>query len=289
MDSIVLDGKQVSGQLKSQLSQQVTKLKEHTQLVPKLTIIQVGDNAASAVYIKNKQRACESIGMHSKLFHLAEDTSEKDLLTLIKQLNHDSMVNGIIVQLPLPQQIHTPNILEAIEVGKDVDGFHPYNIGRLAQKTPFLRPCTPMGIMHLLAAYSIDVKGLNALVVGASNIVGKPMSLELLMAGATVTCAHSQTKNLSEHIRHADLIVMATGKQDLVKNNDFKANAIVIDVGIHRDVNGKLRGDIDFQSLNGKVAYLTPVPGGVGPMTVACLLKNTLFAFEYQHRLMNNE
>lgn len=247
-------------------------------------MILVGNDPASQVYVAHKRKDCEEVGFNSIAHDLPADTRQEDLLALIDQLNDDASIDGILVQLPLPKHLDASQLLERIRPDKDVDGFHPYNVGRLAQRMPLLRPCTPKGIMTLLESTGIDLHGLDAVVVGASNIVGRPMALELLLAGCTTTVTHRFTHNLAEHVRRADLVVVATGITGLVKGEWIKPGAIVIDVGINRQADGRLLGDVEFELASERAAWITPVPGGVGPMTRACLLENTLHAAEHLHR-----
>jgi methylenetetrahydrofolate dehydrogenase (NADP+)/methenyltetrahydrofolate cyclohydrolase len=278
MTASLLDGKQIANSIKQTIKLSVKNFAAQQGRQPSLSVILVGDDKASHIYVNNKHLACEEVGILSRTYKLPEQTTQQELLQLIDKLNNDRTVDGILIQLPLPQHINTDKVLETIKISKDVDGFHPYNLGRLAQRSPFLRPCTPMGIMRLLAAYNLPVKGLSAVVIGASNIVGRPMALELLHAGATVTVCHRFTQDLQHYVSPADLIVVATGIPDLVKPEWLNKNQIIIDVGMHRLENGKLRGDIDFTAASAKVAWITPVPGGVGPMTIVSLLENTLLA-----------
>lgn len=278
MTASILDGKKSASFIKNKIKQDVLNLKKAGFKAPGLAVILVGNDAASSIYVNNKRKACEEVGFYSKAFDLPATTNEETLLKLIHDLNQSSDIHGILVQLPLPAHIDTNKIIEAISPYKDVDGFHPYNLGRLAQKNPLLRPCTPLGIINLLNYYQIPLKGLNAVVVGASNIVGRPMALELLLTAATVTICHRFTENLERFIKTADLIVVATGIQDVIKTEWLNKKQILIDVGMHRLADGKLRGDVDFHKAKDKVAWITPVPGGVGPMTIATLLENTLFA-----------
>ncbi len=280
MTAQILDGKYVAGQIQQTLKEKVTLRLEKGLRSPALAVVLVGSDPASAIYVNNKRKTCLAVGFTSHAYDLPENTSERVLLNLIQELNENDQIDGILIQLPLPKHIDSNKIIESITPKKDVDGFHPYNLGRLAQRRPFIRPCTPYGIMQLLFWYNLDPKGLHAVVVGASNIVGRPMSLELLIAGSTVTTCHRFTKNLDKYVRDADLLVVATGKMDLVQPEWIKENAIVIDVGMHRLDNGKLRGDLDFQTISQKVAWMTPVPFGVGPMTITALLSNTLFCAE---------
>ncbi len=247
-------------------------------------MILVGNDPASQVYVAHKRKDCEEVGFNSIAHDLPADTRQEDLLALIDQLNDDASIDGILVQLPLPKHLDASQLLERIRPDKDVDGFHPYNVGRLAQRMPLLRPCTPKGIMTLLESTGIDLHGLDAVVVGASNIVGRPMALELLLAGCTTTVTHRFTHNLAEHVRRADLVVVATGITGLLKGEWIKPGAIIIDVGINRQADGRLLGDVEFEPASERAAWITPVPGGVGPMTRACLLENTLHAAEHLHR-----
>lgn len=270
----IIDGKALAAQIRQELAARISLENQK----PGLAVILVGDDSASQIYVRNKQQACAEVGIKSTPYHLPESTSEQELLTLIDELNQDTTINGILVQLPLPAHIDSNAILNRINPNKDIDGFHPYNLGCLAARQPRLRPCTPMGIMHMLTTTQQSLRGLNAVIVGASNIVGRPMALELLIAGATVTITHRFTTNLADHVSHADLLIVAIGKYDIVKSEWIKPGAIVIDVGINRNANGEIIGDIDFQSAQQIASYITPVPGGVGPMTVAMLLQNTVTA-----------
>ncbi|NKB46932.1 MAG: bifunctional methylenetetrahydrofolate dehydrogenase/methenyltetrahydrofolate cyclohydrolase FolD [Legionellales bacterium] len=279
-----LDGKLVAQTLRAQLHQQVDHWLAQGHRQPGLAVIMVGDDPASEIYITNKRKACVEAGFYNQFHHLTADISQAQLLQLIDQLNHDTTVDGILIQLPLPASIDADMILERIHPDKDVDGFHPYNLGRLAQRRPLLRPCTPYGIIQLLQYYQVDVRGLNATVVGASNIVGRPMSLELLLAGATPTVCHRFTRELASHVQRADLLIVATGHQDVVKPDWVKPGSIVIDVGIHRLADGRLRGDLEFASVQSIAKMITPVPGGVGPMTIHSLLANTFFAATQLHQ-----
>lgn len=282
MSAQIIDGKKIATQLQQELAGQLHARKARNLPMPGLAVILVGSDPASTIYVHNKQIACQNVGIKSFPYNLPESTSQQQLLELIQSLNINPEVHGILVQLPLPAHIDTQIILEAIAPAKDVDGFHPYNLGRLAQKRPLLRPCTPYGIMTLLEKSGISVTGLNSVVVGASNIVGKPMALELLLAGSTVTVCHSKTKNLAEHIAQADLVVAAIGQPGIIKTSWFKQGVIAIDVGMNRTPELKLVGDIDFKSALKVAGWITPVPGGVGPMTVTTLLANTIFAAALQ-------
>ncbi len=243
----------------------------------------VGSNPASQIYVGSKRKACEEVGFVSRSYDLPETTSEAELLELIDTLNADNTIDGILVQLPLPAGIDNVKVLERIAPDKDVDGFHPYNVGRLCQRAPRLRPCTPRGIVTLLERYNIDTYGLNAVVIGASNIVGRPMSMELLLAGCTTTVTHRFTKNLRHHVENADLLIVAVGKPGFIPGEWIKEGAIVVDVGINRLESGKVVGDVVFEDAAERASYITPVPGGVGPMTVATLIQNTLQACEEYH------
>ncbi|PLK58728.1 bifunctional methylenetetrahydrofolate dehydrogenase/methenyltetrahydrofolate cyclohydrolase [Candidatus Palibaumannia cicadellinicola] len=276
----IIDGKKVAQQIKKEVAQQVQVRLQAGKIVPCLAVILVGCDSASQIYVANKRKACEDIGLISLLYDLPNTVSETELLVLIDQLNVDHRVDGILVQLPLPVGIDNIRVLERIAPYKDVDGFHPYNVGRLCQRAPLLRPCTPRGIITLLERYNINTVGLNAVVVGASNIVGRPMGMELLLAGCTVTITHRFTRNLPQYITNADLLVVAVGKAGFIPGSWIKPGAVVIDVGINCLDSGKVVGDVDFVCAVERAAYITPVPGGVGPMTVATLIQNTLQACE---------
>ncbi|MBS9402471.1 bifunctional methylenetetrahydrofolate dehydrogenase/methenyltetrahydrofolate cyclohydrolase FolD [Halomonas sp. TRM85114] len=280
MTAQLIDGKAIAAKVRQQVGLQVRDRREAGARVPGLAVILVGEDAASAVYVRNKHRACEEAGIKSLKYQLPMATSQLELEALVDELNNDARIDGILVQLPLPAHLDSRPILERILPHKDVDGFHPYNLGRLAQRLPMLRPCTPKGVMTLLKANDLDVRGLDATVVGASNIVGRPMALELMLAGCTTTVCHRFTRNLEAHVRRAELLVVAVGKPGLVKGEWVRDGAIVIDVGINREDDGRLIGDIEFASAVERASWITPVPGGVGPMTVASLLENTLIAAE---------
>ncbi len=274
----LLDGKMLSQRVKDEIKAQTSELRA-SGVEPALAVILVGDDAPSHTYVNNKAKACEQCGVKSFVYKLAQNTTQSELLALINTLNFDDSVDGILVQLPLPKHIDKAVILEAISVHKDVDGFHPFNVGLL--NTGFegaLLPCTPLGVVRLLKAYDINVEGLNAVIIGASNIVGRPMATMLLNLGATVSICHIKTKDLSLYTRQADLIVVAAGCANLLKADMVKDGVIVVDVGINRLENGKLVGDVDFESVSKKASFISPVPGGVGPMTIAMLLENTLKA-----------
>ncbi|MCH9637485.1 bifunctional methylenetetrahydrofolate dehydrogenase/methenyltetrahydrofolate cyclohydrolase FolD [Rickettsiella endosymbiont of Litargus connexus] len=282
MTAIIIDGKAIAQQTRLALKRRLNQRRKQNLITPGLAVVLVGEDAASKIYVRNKRDACRDIGIHSMAYDLVQHTTELELLHLITTLNADQKVHGILIQLPLPASINTGRILDSIDPKKDVDGFHPTNLGLLAQGRPFLRPCTPYGVMRLLAYEKIQLKGLNAVIVGTSNIVGKPLALELLNAGCTITLCHSATRNLHTHIRQADVLVSAIGKAGIIQSPWIKPGAIVIDIGITRTPSGKLHGDIEFSSAKEIAGYITPVPGGVGPMTVAMLLENTLFAAECQ-------
>jgi methylenetetrahydrofolate dehydrogenase (NADP+)/methenyltetrahydrofolate cyclohydrolase len=282
MSARILDGKKIAQELRAEIKQRVDRRLASGKRPPGLAVLKVGNEAASEVYVRNKREACAEAGFISFDYDLPLDTSREKLLSHIDQLNSDPNVDGILVQLPLPKHIDQTIIIERISPTKDVDGFHPYNIGRLAQRIPRLRPCTPYGVMRLLQATGEALPGKEAVVVGASNIVGRPMSLELLLAGCTVTTCHRYTQNLPGHVARADVLVVAVGKPGMVKGDWIKPGAIVIDVGINRLPDGKLVGDVEFESASQRAGWITPVPGGVGPMTVATLLLNTLEAAEYR-------
>ena len=283
MTAQIIDGKAIAQSIRTQLAAKVTARKEAGQRVPGLAVILVGADPASQVYVGSKRRACEEVGFLSQSFDLPSDTSETDLLELIDKCNSDPAIDGILVQLPLPKHIEESKVIERIRPDKDVDGFHPYNVGRLAQRIPVLRSCTPMGIMTLIKSTGVDTYGLDAVVVGASNIVGRPMTLELLLAGCTTTTCHRFTRNLEDKIRRADLVIVAVGKPNFIPGDWIKPGAIVIDVGINRLDDGKLVGDVQYDVAAEHASHITPVPGGVGPMTIASLLENTLYAAENYH------
>lgn len=283
MSAKIIDGKTIAQQVRNEVAEQVKQRLAAGKRAPGLAVVLVGENPASQIYVASKRRACDEVGFLSRSYDLPAATSEAELLALIDQLNADAEIDGILVQLPLPAGIDNVKVLERIHPDKDVDGFHPYNVGRLCQRAPKLRPCTPRGIVTLLERYNIDTYGLNAVVVGASNIVGRPMSMELLLAGCTTTVTHRFTKDLRHHVENADLLVVAVGKPGFIPGDWIKPGAIVVDVGINRLESGKVVGDVDFDAASERAAYITPVPGGVGPMTVATLIQNTLQACEEYH------
>lgn len=278
MPASLIDGKALASLKLNQLKHWIADYVQQGHRAPGLAVVLIGDDPASAVYVTNKRKACAEVGIVSHFYDLPETTTEQKLIALIDKLNNSPDIDGILIQLPLPKHINESLIIERIKPAKDVDGFHPYNLGRLAQRNPALRPCTPMGIMSLLEHYQIEIKKKHALVIGASNIVGRPMSLELLLAGATVTVCHKLTQNLEKLVGIADIIIVATGKIDVIDTAWLKENQVVVDVGIHRLPDGKIRGDVDYLKALDKVAWITPVPGGVGPMTIVSLLENTLSA-----------
>jgi methylenetetrahydrofolate dehydrogenase (NADP+) / methenyltetrahydrofolate cyclohydrolase len=282
MSARILDGKKIALELRAEIKQRVERIVQSGQRRPGLSVLKVGHDAASEVYVRNKREACSDAGFRSFDYDLPPDISQDKLLSHIQHQNSNPEVDGILVQLPLPKHIDQTTIIESIQPDKDVDGFHPYNIGRLAQRMPRLRPCTPHGIMRLLESTGEKLEGMEAVVVGASNIVGRPMSLELLLGGCTVTICHRFTKDLPAHVARADVLVVAVGRPDMVKGEWIKPGAIVIDVGINRLPSGKLAGDVEFEQAKLRAGWITPVPGGVGPMTVATLLLNTLEAMQYR-------
>jgi len=276
----IIDGKKISEQIQLQITQKVKQMLAIKKRPPGLAVILVGNNISSKIYVLKKQLACKQVGFFSKCWSFSNNVSESKILSLINHLNFNEEIDGILVQLPLPKHMNTLKIIHSITPNKDVDGFHPYNIGLLCQKSPTIRSCTPRGIMTLIKKYKIKTHGLNAVIVGASNIVGRPMNLELLLAGCTTTVTHRFTKNLSCHIRHADLLIVAVGKPYFIKGNWIKKGTIVIDAGINKLKNGKIVGDVEFKTSYVQASYITPVPGGVGPMTVASLLQNTMELYE---------
>ncbi|MDX1574433.1 MAG: bifunctional methylenetetrahydrofolate dehydrogenase/methenyltetrahydrofolate cyclohydrolase FolD [Methylophaga sp.] len=283
MTAQIIDGKAIAADLKQKIRAATQMRLAIGKRAPGLAVVLIGENPASQVYVSNKRKSCEEVGFKSVSYDLPSDTSESALMALIDKLNNDDEIDGILVQLPLPAHIQTDVVIERIAAHKDVDGFHPYNIGRLAQRMPLLRPCTPKGVITMLKESGIELKGQDAVVVGASNIVGRPMGLELLLAGCTTTVCHRMTKDLESHVRRAELLVVAVGKANFIPGEWIKDGAIVVDVGINRLENGKLTGDVEFAKAVEKAAWITPVPGGVGPMTVATLLENTLYAAEHLH------
>ncbi len=280
MKSQIIDGKKVAEDLINRIKEGVDRRLAKGLRAPGLAMILVGDNPASKVYVRNKEKACERSGILSMMHRLPESTSEQELLTLIDRLNGDAAVDGILVQIPLPQHIDAEAVLNSISPDKDADGFHPDNMGRLAIGAPRFRPCTPRGIMTLLEHTGVELAGIDAVIVGRSNIVGRPMALELIQVSATVTVCHSKTRDLPGKVAAADLVVAAVGRAEFVKGDWIKPGAIVIDVGINRNEQGKLVGDVEFGAASERASWITPVPGGVGPMTVASLLENTFDSAE---------
>ncbi|MDQ6979519.1 MAG: bifunctional methylenetetrahydrofolate dehydrogenase/methenyltetrahydrofolate cyclohydrolase FolD [Mariprofundaceae bacterium] len=289
MTAQILDGKALSQRLRREMADTVTQLSATYGRAPGLAVILVGEDPASQIYVNNKKSACAQVGIASFSHTLPSDTSQEHVLGLIGEMNHDPRIDGILVQLPVPQQINPERIIEAITPSKDVDGFHPYNLGCLTARKPALRSCTPYGCMRLLEETGIDLHGKEAVVVGASNIVGRPMAMELLLAGSTVTVCHRFTEDLAAHVARADIVIAAAGKQDLVRGEWIKPGAIVIDVGIHRLEDGSLTGDVDFAIASQRAAWITPVPGGVGPMTICMLLANTVQSYQTAHLAHNTE
>jgi len=274
----LLDGKKLSKKIKERIKKEVEELKAIKKLTPGLAVILVGDDPASHTYVKMKEKACEEVGIYSIVHKMPSSITQQEIEETIRLMNQNPNIDGILVQLPLPKHIDTTKILELIDPAKDVDGFHPYNFGRLVQGLDTFAPCTPLGVMELLYEYDIDVKGLDACVVGASNIVGKPMAALLLNDAATVDICHIYTKNLQSHTKRADLLIVGVGKPNLITADMVKDGAIVIDIGINKLDDGRLVGDVDFENVSKKASYITPVPGGVGPMTIAMLLSNTIKA-----------
>ncbi|HET7260416.1 MAG TPA: bifunctional methylenetetrahydrofolate dehydrogenase/methenyltetrahydrofolate cyclohydrolase FolD [Casimicrobiaceae bacterium] len=280
MPARILDGKALAARVTASIRERVAARVAAGGSVPTLAVVLVGEHPASQVYVRNKRRTTDAVGMGSRAFDLPGDVPERELLELIARLNHDPDVHGILVQLPLPPQIASERVIEAIDPAKDVDGFHPYNVGRLVLRMPLLRPCTPLGCMKVLAETGEALAGKHAVVIGQSNIVGRPMAMELLMARCTVTICHSATRDLPALVRGADILVAAIGKPAFVRGEWIRDGAIVVDVGINRGADGKLCGDVEFAAAAERAAWITPVPGGVGPMTIAMLLSNTLQAAE---------
>ncbi|MDP3777279.1 bifunctional methylenetetrahydrofolate dehydrogenase/methenyltetrahydrofolate cyclohydrolase FolD [Methylotenera sp.] len=280
MTAQIINGKAIADNLLDSIKERINQRLLANKPAPGLAVILLGGDPASSIYVRNKRTACEKVGIRSVAYDLPATTTEAELLALIEQLNHDDSINGILVQSPLPAHIKDERVIECISPYKDVDGFHPYNIGRLAVRQPTLRSCTPFGVIKLLEATNIKLMGLDAVVVGVSNHVGRPMGLELLLAGCTVTSCHRHTKDLAKIIANADLVVAAAGKAGLIKGEWIKPGAIVIDIGINRLEDGRICGDVDFNVAKERAGWITPVPGGVGPMTVATLMENTLLSLE---------
>ena len=280
MTAKIIDGKHIAETIRQEVRSRVQKRRARGKAQPALAMILVGHDAASQIYVRNKRKACDEAGMRSVDFDLPATTTEAALLELIDELNADPGIHGILVQLPLPHQIDAVKVIERISPLKDVDGFHPYTVGRLAQRIPTLRPCTPFGIITLLARIGVDPKGQHVVIVGASNHVGRPLALEFLLMGSTVTVTHRFTRDLRSHVERAEILVVAVGKPRLIPGEWVREGAVVIDVGINRQVDGRLVGDVEFDAARERASWITPVPGGVGPMTVAMLMYNTLAAAE---------
>ena len=278
MTAKIIDGKKIAQETISDIKEAISKTKKKGTKPPGLAVIQIGENPVSKIYVRNKRIACDQVGMQSFNYDLPETTSEKELIELVALLNKNPDVNGILVQLPLPDHINETKIIETIDPIKDVDGFHPYTIGRLMQRIPILRPCTAIGVITMLDYIGVDAVGKNAVIIGASNLVGRPLALELLLRGATTTVCHHFTKNLENFVSQAEILAVAVGKPNIIPGNWIKKGAVVIDIGISRDTNGKITGDVEFDVAKKRASWISPVPGGVGPMTVAMLLKNTLVA-----------
>jgi len=278
MTAKIIDGKQIANETILEVKETISKATMKGEKPPGLAVIQVGEDSASKIYIRNKRIACSKVGIKSFNYDLPEQTSEKELIKLVVSLNSNPEVNGILVQLPLPPQINETIIIETIEPIKDVDGFHPYTIGRLMQRIPILRPCTAIGVMTMLDSIGADPIGKHVVIVGASNLVGRPLALEFLLRGATTTVCHRFTENLEHFVRQADILAVAVGKPNVVLSEWIKKDAIVLDIGINRNKKGNITGDVDFEIAKEKASWISPVPGGVGPMTVAMLIKNTLLA-----------
>ena len=285
MSARIIDGKEISKKVKEEVRLEVEKLKSQG-ITPKLTVVLVGDDPASQVYVRNKEKSARKVGIESDTIRLPAETSEEELVELVKKLNDDESVNGILVQLPLPDHISKDRIIETISPMKDADGFHPYNLGRLMAGLETVIPCTPNGIMRMLDEIGFELKGKNAVVIGRSVIVGKPVAQLLLSRHATVTTCHSRTKNLEFYTKNADVLVVAVGRPEMIRGEQIKEGAVVIDVGINRKEDGKLVGDVHFESASEVASWITPVPGGVGPMTVAMLLYNTVYLTKKQHGIV---
>ena len=283
MSAKIIYGKAIALSVRQRVAARVAERKANGLRAPGLSVVLVGEDAASQVYVGSKRRACEEVGFISRSYDLPATTTQDELLALIDTLNADPAVDGILVQLPLPAHLDSTQVIERIVPDKDVDGFHPYNVGRLAQRIPALRPCTPKGMITLLESTGVELKGMHAVIVGASNIVGRPMTLELLLAGCTTTTCHRFTKGLEQFVRQADILAVAVGKSEFIPGEWIKPGAIVLDVGINRLSNGTLVGDVEYATAAQRASFITPVPGGVGPMTVATLIENTLQACEQYH------
>lgn len=284
MTAHIINGKAIAESTLNHIQTKIQQRIQSGQRAPSLVVILVGDDPASTIYVRNKRLACEKVGTHSIVHNLPSSTTQAALFALVDELNADPKIDGILVQSPLPTHIEEDMLIERISPLKDVDGFHPYNIGRLAVRQPTLRSCTPFGVIKMLQASNIELRGLDAVIVGVSNHVGRPMALELLLAGCTITSCHRHTKDLANHVRNADLIVAAAGKPGLIQGDWIKPGAIVVDIGINRLADGTICGDVDFNAAKERAGYITPVPGGVGPMTVATLMENTLLGLELREK-----
>ncbi|HEY8119660.1 MAG TPA: bifunctional methylenetetrahydrofolate dehydrogenase/methenyltetrahydrofolate cyclohydrolase FolD [Methylophilaceae bacterium] len=280
MSAQIINGKAIADNMLSEIKARIAQRLKNGKRPPGLAVIVIGADPASAIYVRNKRLACEKVGITSVAYNLPSSTTEAELLELVNKLNQDKGIDGILVQSPLPPQIKDEHVIEKISPDKDVDGFHPYNIGRLAVRQPTLRSCTPFGVIKMLETTGIELMGMDAVVVGVSNHVGRPMALELLLAGCTVTGCHRHTKDLAANVARADILVVAAGKPGLIKGEWIKTGAIVVDIGINRLADGSICGDVDFATAKERAGWITPVPGGVGPMTVATLMQNTLLALE---------
>ena len=276
MTATILDGKKIAAEIRQEVRLQSDHLAAQGKRRPGLAVVLVGDDPASHIYVRNKRAACEECGFISISHDMPHSTTQIELISLIERLNGDDTIDGILVQVPLPDHIDEKAVIESIDPAKDVDGFHPYNVGRLALRNPLMRPCTPYGVIRLLERYGLPAKGRHGVIVGASNLVGRPMALELLLAGATVTVCHRFTTDTRAEVERAEILVVAVGRPGLIPGEWIRPGAIVVDVGINRLPTGKLVGDVQFEQAAERAAYITPVPGGVGPMTVAILMKNTL-------------
>ncbi len=288
MTAQIISGKQIAENLLDSIKQRIASRLQNGRRAPGLAVILIGADPASAIYVRNKRLACEKVGIHSVAYDLPASTTQAELLALIERLNADEAIDGILVQAPLPAHISDAMVIETISPNKDVDGFHPYNIGRLAVREPTLRSCTPFGVIKMLEACNINLMGMDAVVVGVSNHVGRPMGLELLLAGCTVTSCHRHTKDLKSILAKADLVVAAAGKPGLIKGEWIKPGAVVIDIGINRLPDGSICGDVEFHVAKERAGWITPVPGGVGPMTVATLMENTLLSLELSESKSKN-
>jgi methylenetetrahydrofolate dehydrogenase (NADP+)/methenyltetrahydrofolate cyclohydrolase len=280
--AVIIDGKKIAHDIRHEVKVESLRLREGTGITPGLAVVLVGDDPASKIYLKHKENACRDAGFFSREFRLPQETLESELLATIQELNQDERIHGILVQLPLPRHLNSATIIEAIDPQKDVDGFHPYNLGRLFTGNPYHMACTPKGILELMDRHAITIEGKEAVIVGRSNIVGKPLALMLLNRHATVTICHTRTRNLSEVTKRAEILIAAAGKPEIIGADMVRNGAVVIDVGVNRMNDGRLVGDVAFSEVLEKASYITPVPGGVGPMTIAMLLVNTLKAASYK-------